>query len=108
MLVRPTAVLPARPVPRNHREGSGIVYALSRDDTETVAAQIRQLTDISAAHYHAGTTAGASVFMVTWHTTDMHAGLRCTIVAALVRRDAAAADVCMRTPPPRTRPLAQA
>lgn len=39
---------------RNRREGSGIVYCLSRDDTETVAAQIREHTDITAAHYHAG------------------------------------------------------
>ena len=83
---------PARPPPRNHRQGSGIVYCLSRADTEDVAAQarggalvaaageagpplpcipdalahsppcmlpclqIRQYTDISAAHYHAGMT----------------------------------------------------
>lgn len=30
------------------------MYCLSRDDTETVAAQIRQYTDITASHYHAG------------------------------------------------------
>ncbi|PRW57979.1 ATP-dependent DNA helicase Q-like 1 isoform A [Chlorella sorokiniana] len=41
---------------QNHPEGSGIVYCLSRDNTETVAATIRQYTDISAAHYHAGMT----------------------------------------------------
>ena len=41
---------------RNHREGSGIVYCLSRGDTEDVAAQIRQYTDVTAAHYHAGLT----------------------------------------------------
>ncbi|KAI7836066.1 hypothetical protein COHA_010035 [Chlorella ohadii] len=41
---------------QNHPEGSGIVYCLSRDNTETVAATIRQFTDISAAHYHAGMT----------------------------------------------------
>jgi bloom syndrome protein len=32
------------------------VYCLSRDDTESVAGQIRDHTDISAAHYHAGMT----------------------------------------------------
>lgn len=41
---------------RNHREGSGIVYCLSRDDTEQVAQAIRTHTDIAAAHYHAGMT----------------------------------------------------
>jgi bloom syndrome protein len=49
-------VLPSLRCCRNHREGSGIVYCLSRDDTESVAGQIRDHTDISAAHYHAGMT----------------------------------------------------
>lgn len=42
------------------------MYCLSRDNTETVAAQIREQTDVSAAHYHAGGSwwAGLSLFVV--------------------------------------------
>ena len=33
------------------------MYCLSRDDTEVVAGQINGMTDIAAAHYHAGALA---------------------------------------------------
>lgn len=49
--------LPLRPR-RERREQTGIVYCLSRDDSEAVAAQIRELTGVPAAHYHAGMTPG--------------------------------------------------
>ncbi|GAB4821155.1 hypothetical protein N2152v2_008201 [Parachlorella kessleri] len=39
-----------------HREQTGIVYCLSRDESEDVARQIRERTGVPAAHYHAGMT----------------------------------------------------
>ena len=44
------------PPGRERREQTGIVYCLSRDDSEVVAAQIREHADVPAAHYHAGMT----------------------------------------------------
>ncbi|KAI3425882.1 hypothetical protein D9Q98_007855 [Chlorella vulgaris] len=64
---------------QNHRDGSGIVYCLSRDNTETVAAQIREQTDVSAAHYHAGMTPKQRMQV----QNDWRTG-RCKVVVATI------------------------
>lgn len=40
----------------DHKTETGIVYCLSRDDSETVAQQIRDGVGVEAHHYHAGMT----------------------------------------------------
>lgn len=39
-------------------KATGIIYCLSRDDTETMSAFLRDEADVAAAHYHAGVSAG--------------------------------------------------
>ena len=41
-----------------HINSTGIIYCLSRDDTETTAAFLRDEANVAAAHYHAGVSAG--------------------------------------------------
>ena len=43
---------------RARRGESGIVYCLSRDDTEAMACMLNSVAGVPAAHYHAGMTPG--------------------------------------------------
>ena len=43
---------------RSRSEDSGIVYCLSRDDTEAMSCMLNSVAGVPAAHYHAGMTPG--------------------------------------------------
>jgi RecQ family ATP-dependent DNA helicase len=43
---------------QSRSEDSGIVYCLSRDDTEAMACMLSSVAGVPAAHYHAGMTPG--------------------------------------------------